>query len=101
MIRERREQDLEPLCSILKNMNYPAALSSGVEFKNWLTERDAQLSWVFDMAPVSVAPTKNVAGHVQIYRPATDSSTPYLAEYTNRPSAIYCSSVTLRQTRDL
>ncbi len=34
------------------------------------------------MAPVRVAPTKNVVGHVQIYRPAED----HLAEYTKRPA---------------
>lgn len=30
---------------------------------------DADVSWVFDQSPVSAAPTRNVVGHVQIYKP--------------------------------
>lgn len=85
MIRERREEDLDRLCAVLKTMNYPSSSLSEEGLKEWLEEHDAELSWVFDMAPVRVAPTKNVVGHVQIYAPTEDPSTPYLAEYTKRP----------------
>ena len=37
------------------------------------------------MAPVSVAPTKNVVGHVQIYCPTGDAATDLLVEHTKRP----------------
>lgn len=48
----------------------PAAASvlAGRSAVAWLTEVDADVSWVFDQAPVSVAPTRNVVGHVQVYR---------------------------------
>ena len=57
-------------------MHYPVA---PLTRRGWLEEHDAEQSWVFDMAPVSVAPTKNVVGHVQIHAPDEDllaSSTP-------------------------
>ncbi len=50
-------------------MQYPAAPLTP---RGWLEEHDAEQSWVFDMAPVSVAPTKNVVGHVQVYAPEED-----------------------------
>lgn len=37
----------------------------------WLVGEEAELSWVFDQAPVTVAPTKNVIGHLQVYRPTS------------------------------
>lgn len=86
MIRERREEDLDRLCAILKTMRYPSSFLSGENLKEWLEEHDAEQSWVFDMAPVTVAPTKNVVGHVEIYSPTKDSSTPYLVEYTKKPA---------------
>lgn len=46
----------------------------------------AEQSWVFDMAPVTVAPTKNVVGHAQIYVPTEGSSTPDLAGYAKKPA---------------
>lgn len=45
---------------------------SAKDLRKWLQEHDAEKSWVFDMAPVRVAPTKNVIGHVQIVRPGDD-----------------------------
>lgn len=86
MIRDRREQDLDRLYAILMDMKYPSGSLSADRLTRWLDEDDAEKSWVFDMAPVSVAPTKNVVGHVQIYCPDEDSSTPYLVEYTHRPA---------------
>jgi GNAT superfamily N-acetyltransferase len=87
MIRERREEDLDRLCAILKTMEYPSRFLSETDLKEWLEEHDAEQSWVFDMAPVRVAPTKNVVAHAQIYRPGKDSSTPYLVEYTRKPAS--------------
>jgi len=74
MIRERREQDLQRLCAILVDINYPSSSLSERTLKEWLEEGDAEQSWVFDMAPVRVAPTKNVVGHVQIVRPTQEFS---------------------------
>ncbi|WP_029113756.1 GNAT family N-acetyltransferase [Mycobacterium sp. URHB0044] len=73
MIRERRPEDLDRLCAVLQAIEPESPLLSGLDLKGWLEEHDAERSWVFDMAPVSVAPTKNVVGHVQIIRPAKDS----------------------------
>lgn len=87
MIRERREKDFDRLCAILKTMRYPSSFLSEDDLKAWLKEHDAEQSWVFDMAPVRVAPTKNVVGHVQIYSPTKDSSTPYWVEYTKMPAS--------------
>lgn len=86
MIRERREEDIERLCAILEAMRHPSSLPSGKGVETWLREYDAELSWVFDMAPVRVAPTKNVVGHVQIYRPTEGASTTRCVEYTKRPA---------------
>jgi GNAT superfamily N-acetyltransferase len=87
LIRERREEDLDRLCAILRTMEHPSAFLSERDPKEWLEEHDAELSWVFDMAPVTVAPTKNVVGHIQIHRPTNDSSTPYWVTYTKRPAS--------------
>ncbi len=86
MIRERRPEDLEPLCTVLAALGLPTPDSTGGERAAWLTERDAELSWVFDMAPVTVAPTQNVVGHVQVYRPVPAAAR-RLAEQTGRPPA--------------
>jgi ribosomal protein S18 acetylase RimI-like enzyme len=74
MIRERRREDLDRLCAVLQTIESAATRLSVPDLKEWLEEHDAEQSWVFDMAPVSVAPTKNVVGHVQIVRPANDPS---------------------------
>ena len=87
MIRERREEDLDRLCAILEAPDYFSGLLSGKDPKEWLQDRDAEQSWVYDMAPVSVAPTKNVVGHVQIYSPTKDASTSLLVEYAGRPAS--------------
>ncbi len=74
MIRERRQEDLDRLCAVLRTTESASTLFSVLDPKDWLEEHDAEQSWVFDMAPVSVAPTKNVVGHIQIIRPADDPS---------------------------
>jgi GNAT superfamily N-acetyltransferase len=67
MIRQRREEDLDRLCAILECMTKLSIFPGNIDLREWLTERDAERSWVFDMAPIQVAPTKNVVAHVQIY----------------------------------
>ena len=84
MIRERRPEDLDRLCAIVA-LELPASAISGRDPRAWLEMDDADQSWVYDMAPVHVAPTKNVVGHVQIYRPTEASSTPGLAECVQQP----------------
>ena len=74
MIRERLDQDLDRLGQILQAMGHPSSDSSPAELRGWLTEHRAEQSWVFDQAPVTVAPTKNVVGHLEIYRPDPASS---------------------------
>lgn len=83
MIRERREEDLDRLCAILETIKYPSSLLSARDLKEWLQEHDAERSWVFDMAPVTVAPTKNVVGHIQIYSPTKEL---HWVKYTNKPA---------------
>ena len=68
MIRERRDEDLDRLRAVLEADSF-AGLLAGEDPGEWLEEHDAEVSWVFDMAPVRVTPTKNVVGHVQIYVP--------------------------------
>ncbi|TNM39766.1 hypothetical protein FHP29_12980 [Nocardioides albidus] len=72
MIRERREQDLGRLADMLLELPDGPGVLAGRSPRTWLTEIEADLSWVFDQAPVSVAPTRNVVGHVQVYRPPAD-----------------------------
>ncbi|MBM7807499.1 ribosomal protein S18 acetylase RimI-like enzyme [Geodermatophilus bullaregiensis] len=69
MIRGRRDEDLDRLCDVLGELDDHAGVLAGRQPRDWLQEVDAERSWVFDQAPVSVAPTRNVVGHVQIYRP--------------------------------
>lgn len=85
MIRERRPDDLDRLCAIVAALEIPADVMSGRDPRVWLERDAAERSWVYDMAPVHVAPTRNVVGHVQIYRPTGESSTPGLAECARRP----------------
>jgi ribosomal protein S18 acetylase RimI-like enzyme len=69
MIRDRRAEDLDRLCDVLGELNDHVAVLAGRRPRDWLQEVDAERSWVFDQAPVHVAPTRNVVGHVQIYHP--------------------------------
>lgn len=88
MIRERRPEDLDRLCSIVTALELPANVMCGKDPRAWLEMDDAEQSWVYDMAPVNVAPTQNVVGHVQIYRPTgASSSTPGWAECARQPSS--------------
>jgi len=85
MIRERRDEDLAPLCAILSSMPDAPRLLAGRQPREWLTENRADLSWVFDMAPVPVTPTRNVVGHVQMRALAVDEGSTW-AELTGRPA---------------
>ncbi len=87
MIREKRPEDLDRLCTIVAALELPEIVMPGRDPRAWLEMDAAEQSWVYDMAPVHVAPTKNVVGHVQIYRPTGASSTPGLAEYARRPAS--------------
>ncbi|WGY04667.1 hypothetical protein QI633_13035 [Nocardioides sp. QY071] len=69
MIRERIEQDLDRLVAVLDSLDAGPGVLAGRSAYDWLTEVDADVSWVFDQAPVSVAPTRNVVGHVQVFVP--------------------------------
>lgn len=85
MIRERCSQGLDRLCAIVAGLVCPGSSMLGGDPRAWLEMDAAEQSWVYDMAPVHVTPTKNVVGHVQICRPTGTSSTPGLAERTRRP----------------
>lgn len=85
MIRERRPEDLDRLCAIVEALELPANVMSGRDTRAWLEMDASEQSWVYDMAPAHVAPTKNVVGHVRIYRPTEASSTPGLAECAREP----------------
>jgi GNAT superfamily N-acetyltransferase len=87
MIRERRQEDLDRLCAEVAILEFPPGVESGRDLRAWLEMDAAEQSWVYDMAPVHVAPTKNVVGHVQIYRPTEVSSTPGLAESARQPAS--------------
>lgn len=66
VIRERRREDLEPLCAVLAEVAWPPGATSDADRVEWLRRLPAERSWVFDAAPVSVAPTRNVRAHLQI-----------------------------------
>ncbi|WP_433002177.1 GNAT family N-acetyltransferase [Kribbella sp. CA-294648] len=83
MIRERLEQDIDLLCAVLERMEDPAGSLAGKDPREWLLEHDAELAWVFDQAPVSVAPTKNVVGHLEIHKSA--DNTLYIGKHFVRP----------------
>lgn len=87
MIRERRDEDIARLCAILEALEPAAGVLAGQNATEWLTEHDAEQSWVFDMAPVNVAPTKNVVGHVEIYQPADVPAMFDGNGYTGNPAA--------------
>ncbi len=69
MIRDRRDQDLVRICEVIGELGDHFGSSASLEPLRWLQEMDAEVSWVFDQAPVSAVPTRNVVGHAQIYRP--------------------------------
>lgn len=69
MIRDRRDQDFVRLCEVIGELGDEVGSFARLEPLCWLQEMDAEVSWVFDQAPVSAAPTRNVVGHVQIYQP--------------------------------
>ena len=78
VIRERRREDLEPLCAVLAEVAWPPGATSDAGRLEWLQRLPAERSWVFDAAPVSVAPTRNVRAHLQIV-PAAPSETAWVA----------------------
>ena len=57
------------LCEVIGELGDEAGSFARLEPLQWLQEIDAEVSWVFDQAPVSAAPTRNVVGHAQIYGP--------------------------------
>jgi hypothetical protein len=69
VIRARRQEDLDRLCAIAEEVRHRAGLPPTSDLAGWLDDPDAEQSWVYDMAPVRVTPTRNVVGHVQILRP--------------------------------
>ena len=86
MIRERRLQDLDRLREIAAGLGSRPTSMTGIDARAWLEADAAGMSWVFDMAPVHVAPTTNVVGHVQIYVPTGESCTPDLAACARGPA---------------
>lgn len=85
MIRERRPADLDRLRAIVAALELPANVMAGRDPSAWLEMDAAEQSWVYDMAPMHVAPTKNVVAHVQIYSPTGGSPTPGVAECARQP----------------
>lgn len=85
MIRETRPEDVDLLCALVQAQDFPINCWANKDPRAWLETDAAEQSWVYDMAPMHVAPTKNVVGHVQIYRPDGASSTPELAQSAERP----------------
>ena len=69
MIRDRREEDVDRLARVLETVDGAPALLAGRDARAWLLEHDGVATWVYDMAPVRVAPTRNVVAHVQVHRP--------------------------------
>ncbi|WP_162802033.1 hypothetical protein [Ornithinimicrobium murale] len=69
MIRERRPEDYAPLCHVLAELGWPPGVRTDADRLVWLQELRAERAWVFDAAPVTVAPTGNVIGHLQIVAP--------------------------------
>ena len=86
MIRERRAEDIEVLCEVLRGAE-ELRRTAGDDPRAWLEEHEAEVSWVFDMAPVSVAPTRNVVGHVQVHRLPDEPWVADLVAATGRPAA--------------
>jgi GNAT superfamily N-acetyltransferase len=80
MIRDRREPDIDRLVGILRTKGHPSRDLSDEQLAEWLSASDTEKSWVFDMAPVRVTPTRNVVAHVQVYRPCADFSSGQLDE---------------------
>ena len=72
MIRERRDEDLDRLVAIAEEVRRRLGLPPMADLAGWLDDPDAELSWVYDMAPVRVTPTRNVVAHLQILRPRED-----------------------------
>lgn len=70
MIRERRDEDLDALWEKL------SAGGDAPQFvtRDWLVGRPDAETWVFDMAPVHVAPTRNVVAQVQVHTVDRDST---------------------------
>ncbi|GAA5155927.1 hypothetical protein GCM10023340_42430 [Nocardioides marinquilinus] len=73
MIRDRREEDLDVLVRVLTDLTGGTGVVGGSSALSWLRRPGADVSWVFDQAPVSVTPTRNVVGHVQVRRPDDDA----------------------------
>ena len=85
MIRDRRDADLDRLCAALVEVDGHAAVLAGRSPREWLLAADTELAWVFDQAPVSVAPTRNVVGHVLVRRPPDAPWVQDVADRLQRP----------------
>ncbi|PRW61865.1 hypothetical protein [Actinopolyspora mortivallis] len=72
------------LCALLGELDDHGRVLGRRQPRDWLQEVDAERSWVFDQAPVRVAPPRNVVGHVQIYPPAEARWVRNLAAQTGR-----------------
>lgn len=83
VIRERRPEDLDRLVELADELALPPEVV-GDDLRAWLQVEGAEVSWVYDMAPVHVAPTRNVVGHVVVYRPDAGSPTPTLSDAVGR-----------------
>lgn len=68
MIRERIPADLDRLDEVLAELAQRADIPAQHRWRAWLDSVNAECSWVFDQAPVTVVPTRNVVGHVQLRR---------------------------------
>jgi len=73
MIRDRLPRDLGPLVAILGRLDHPEPGWTDARRRAWLTAETADVTWVFDQAPVSVTPTDNLAGQVRLRRLAGTS----------------------------
>lgn len=69
MIRDRSSEDLDRLCEVLNQVSDHDRLLQGRSPWDWLQMPPVERAWVFDQAPISVTPTRNVIGQVLIYRP--------------------------------
>jgi len=83
VIRDRRPEDLDRLADVVLGLDLSA--TGRQEPRAWLQVVGAVVSWVYDMAPAHVAPTRNVVGHVVVYRPDAGSPTPRLSDAFGRP----------------
>ena len=86
MIRPRREEDVGRLVAVLTDLAPASAVLAGRDPRDWLEEHEGEVTWVYDMAPVRVAPTRNVVAHVQVHRLDPRLVTEQVLEEVGRPA---------------